>query len=105
RRDVEHILAVVVIGAAIAALSAILLPPPPESAVYGRATGTVGDPNELAAVLVVGLAIATAFAVNRHINPQLRLLSGVSGVFCLTGILVSLSRGGLIGTAFALVFA
>jgi putative inorganic carbon (hco3(-)) transporter len=105
RRDVEHILAVVVIGAAVAALSAILLPPPPESAVYGRATGTVGDPNELAAVLVVGLAVATAFAVNRHINPQLRLLSGVSAVFCLTGILVSLSRGGLIGTACALVFA
>lgn len=105
RRDAIRILAVIVAGATVAAVSAIASPPPPESAVFGRATGTVGDPNELAAALVVGLAIAVAFAVNRHISTPLRALSGISAALCLSGILLSLSRGGLIATACALVVA
>jgi O-antigen ligase len=105
RRDAIHILAAIVFGASIAAVSAIVAPPPPESAVFGRAAGTVGDPNELAAALLVGLAIAVAFAVNRHISGPLRALSGVSAALCLTGILLSLSRGGLIGTGCALLIA
>jgi len=105
RRDAVRILAAIVIGATVAAVSAIVAPPPPESAVYGRATGTVGDPNELAAALLVGLVISLAFAVNRHISASLRVLSGISAALCLTGILVSLSRGGLIATACALLIA
>jgi O-antigen ligase len=105
RRDAIRILAVIVAGATVAAVSAIASPPPPESAVFGRATGTVGDPNELAAVLVVGLAIAVAFVVNRHISTPLRALSGISAALCLSGILLSLSRGGLIATACALLVA
>jgi O-antigen ligase len=105
RRDAERILAAIVIGAAVAAASAIALPPPSESAAFGRAIGTVGDPNELASVLVVGLAIAAAFAANRHISAPLRVLSGISAGLCLAGILISLSRGGLIGAACALILA
>jgi O-antigen ligase len=105
RRDAVHILAAIVFGASIAAVSAIVSPPSAESAVSGRATGTVGDPNELAAALLVGLAVAVAFAVNRHISARLRALSGVAAVLCLTGILASLSRGGLVGVAAALVIA
>jgi O-antigen ligase len=92
-------------GATIGAISGILAAPGPESAVYGRATGTIGDPNELAAALVVGLAIATSFAVNSHVRASLRALSGVSAVLCLTGILLSLSRGGLIGVGAGLLVA
>ena len=105
RRDMVRVLAAVVAGAGIAALSAIASPPAEETRFSGRATGTIGDPNELAAALVVGLAIATAFAVNRHIAAPLRWLSAFSGTLCLAGILVSLSRGGLIGLAGALVVA
>jgi O-antigen ligase len=105
RRDAIRILAAIVVGAGIAAVSAIVAPPPPESAISGRAAGTVGDPNELAAALLVGLAIATAFLVNRHIRSPLRALSGIAAVLCLAGILISLSRGGLIGTACALLIA
>jgi O-antigen ligase len=105
RRDAAHILAAIVAGASIAAVSAILVPPSPESAVYGRTTGTVGDPNELAAALLVGLSLAIAFAVNRHIAPSLRALSAIAATLCLTGILLSLSRGGLVGAAAALVLA
>lgn len=105
RRDATRILAAFVVGAGIAAVSAVIAPPPPESAIYGRASGTVGDPNELAAALLVGLGIAAAFMVNRHIAPLLRALSGLAAVLCLTGILVSLSRGGLLGAGCALLLA
>jgi O-antigen ligase len=105
RRDAVHILAAIVAGACVAALSAILSPPSAESAVAGRATGTIGDPNELAAGLLVGLALAVAFAVNRHIAAPLRRLAAVAAALCLIGILFSLSRGGLIGVAAALVLA
>jgi putative inorganic carbon (hco3(-)) transporter len=105
RRDAIRILAAIVVGATIAALSAIASPPPPESAIYGRAAGTVGDPNELAAALLVGLAIAVAFAANRHIGAAYRALAGCSAALCLAGILISLSRGGLLGVAAAMVIA
>jgi O-antigen ligase len=105
RRDVIRILAAIVIGASVAAVSAIIAPPPPESAIFGRAAGTVGDPNELAAALVVGLGVAAAFAVNRHISTAFRALSGGAVVLCVAGILLSLSRGGLLGAACALLIA
>jgi O-antigen ligase len=105
RRAAMRIFAAIVIGASIAAVSAILSPPPPESAISGRAAGTVGDPNELAAALIVGMTMAAAFAVNKHISAPLRALSAGSAVLCLTGILLSLSRGGLLGTAAALLLA
>ncbi len=103
RRDLVHVLAAIVGGASIAAASAIISPPPPQIA--ERATGTVGDPNELAAALIIGLGLATAFAANRHVNPGLRALAGVAALLSLVGILVSLSRGGLIGLGVALLFA
>jgi O-antigen ligase len=105
RRDAVRILATLVGGATVAAVSAVLAAPGPESAVYGRATGTIGDPNELAAALVVGLALATAFAVNRHIRGSLRAVSAGSATLCLLGILLSLSRGGLLGVGAGLLIA
>ena len=105
RRDAVHVFAAIAFGATIAAISAIASPPAAESAVAGRATGTVGDPNELAAALIVGLAIAMAFVVNRHFSTRGRVLGGIAAALCLTGILISLSRGGLIGLGAALVIA
>jgi O-antigen ligase len=105
RRDAVRILAVLVGGATIAAFSAILVPTDPAAAAAGRATGTIGDPNELAAALVVGLALAAAFAVNRAVAPLLRLVAAVSATLCLVGIFFSLSRGGLLGVGGALLMA
>lgn len=103
RRDGVHVLVALIVGACIGAVSAIAGPSSAEAA--GRATGTVGDPNELAAGLLVGLAVAVAFVVNRHITLWLRVLSLAAAGLCLAGILFSLSRGGLIGAAAALLFA
>lgn len=105
RRDGIRMLAALVVGATIAAISAVLSPATSEAAVYDRATGTVGDPNELAAALVVGLAIAAAFAANRHIKSHWRALSALSALLCFAGIMLTLSRGGLLGLFVAMMLA
>lgn len=103
RRDLVRTFGAIVVGAALAATTGILQPPDPESAIAGRAAGTLGDPNELAAALVVGAALATAFAVNRGFSVSVRLACGAVSVLCVLGILVSLSRGGLVALAATLV--
>jgi O-antigen ligase len=95
RRDLEIVLAAIVLGAAIAAVFGIVQPP--TAAVEStRATGTVGDPNELAAALLVGLALAASFAVARGSSPALRLAGLLTVPLCALGIFLSVSRGGLI---------
>jgi O-antigen ligase len=105
RRDIVRVLGTIVFGATLAAISGIVVPPDPAAADAGRAAGTIGDPNELAAALVVGGAVAGAFAVNRHVATPLRALSGVSAGLCFVSILLSLSRGGLLGVIGVLVAA
>lgn len=105
RRDAVRLLAVLVVGATIAAVSAILSPHGAEAGGYERATGTVGDPNALAAALVVGLALAISFAANRVVTVPMRALSALAATFCFAGIMLTLSRDGLIGLGAALVFA
>jgi len=106
RRDVVRILGAVVIGAAIAAAVGILKPPSAGAvADAGRATGTIGDANELAAALIVGLFVAGGFAVTRGIDGRARAASALVVPLCLAGILLSLSRGGLIAVAAAAAVA
>ena len=98
------VLGAYVAGAAVSATYALLSPPP--DTVYRdvtRATGTFGDPNELAAVLVPGLVLAGALAVTLKRAPLLRAISAGAGALCAAGIFLTLSRGGLIALAFALV--
>lgn len=95
QRDLKLVLAAIVLGAVIAALFGIAQPPA-SSVESTRATGTVGDPNELAAALLVGLALGAGFAVARRSSPALRL-GGLLGVpLCAAGIFLSVSQGGLI---------
>lgn len=105
RRDVVRILAALVAGASVAAVSGIIARPSASEIDLARATGTVGDPNQLAAALVVGIALAAAFAVNRHVSAAMRLLALLIVVLCLGALLTTLSRGGLLGLGAAVVFA
>ena len=66
-----------------------------------RVAGTVGDPNVLAATLVIGVVMAVTLALIEDLGPAGRLLAGVSAGICLLGILVTLSRGGLVALAAA----
>src|SRR4051812_7107268 len=58
RRHATLLVAAFVVGATIAAIFAILNPPAAGQYDVARAAGTVGDPNELAAVLVAGVILA-----------------------------------------------
>jgi O-antigen ligase len=102
QRDLKLVLVAIVLGAVIAALFGIAQPP--TSAVENtRATGTVGDPNELAAALLVGLALGAGFAVARGWPSALRLGGLLAIPLCVAGIFLSASRGGLIALSAMLV--
>jgi putative inorganic carbon (hco3(-)) transporter len=93
-----------VLGATAAAAYG-LASPPSDTAYYDveRVAGTLGDPNELAAVLVPGVVLAGALAVVLKRAPLLRLAAAAAGLVCAGGIFMSLSRGGLVALAVALV--
>jgi putative inorganic carbon (HCO3(-)) transporter len=68
----------------------------------GRLSGAVSDPNEIAAVLVAGVVFAGVLtAVFKA--PLLRFAAASAAVFCAVSIFFTLSRGGLIALALALV--
>ena len=93
-----------VLGATAAAAYG-LASPPTDTAYYDveRVAGTLGDPNELAAVLVPGVVLAGALAVVLKRQPLVRLGAALAGLICAGGIFLSLSRGGLIALCVALV--
>jgi O-antigen ligase len=104
RRDALLLIGLFVLGCAIAAAYGLIYAPPP--GLYddlSRSGGTLGDPNELAAVLVVGLFLGAAFSAVRSVPPPVRLAAMVSGVLCVAGIALSLSRGGLLALGVALI--
>ncbi|HEU4973480.1 MAG TPA: O-antigen ligase family protein [Baekduia sp.] len=101
RRDAVRLFGVLVAGAGVAAVSGIVDAPSASQYDVARASGTAGDPNELAAALVVGFWVAAAFVVNRHVDPRGRLASLVVAVLCLLAIAASLSRGGLLAMGVA----
>ena len=104
RRDLALVLGAIVFGAVLAAAFGILQPP--ESGLIeesSRATGTVGDPNELAAFVLVGLALAAGFALGREHSPLVRLGAALAVPLCAAGIFLSLSRGGLVALGFVLI--
>ncbi len=104
RRDARVLAAFFVVGVAIAGGDAIINPPSVSAAGdLSRAGGTFGDPNDLAAVLVVGLLVSLAVALNRKAPPALRLGSIGAAVLSVAGIFLSLSRGGLVALGVALV--
>jgi O-antigen ligase len=105
RGDVVKLFGVLLFGAGIAAISGIVDAPSASQYDVSRASGTAGDPNELAAALVIGFAVAAAFVVNRFVDVRVRISAGFVAVLCLAGIASTLSRGGLIGLAVAGVVA
>ena len=104
RRDLMLVLAAIVFGAVLAASFGVLQPPEAGEVGEGlRATGTVGDPNELAAFLLAGLAVAAGFALGRAHSPPVRLGAAIAVPLCAAGIFLSLSRGGLLALAVMLI--
>jgi O-antigen ligase len=105
RRELMLVLAAIIGGAVLAAGFGIVKPPNPSIASEGgRASGTIGDPNELAAALLAGLALAAGFLLARaRLAPIVRLGAMAAIPLCAGGIFLSLSRGGLVALAALLV--
>ena len=84
-----------------------ILNPPQDVAYYDvtRVSGTIGDPNELAGVLVGGTILAAGLAWTLKGAPLLRMGAALSAVICAGAIFLSLSRGGLVALGFSLVAA
>jgi O-antigen ligase len=95
--------AAVVTGATIAAVFAIAYRPDPGQYDVARATGTVGDPNELASVLVAGVILAGVLIVLLKRSPALRLFAASAAVVCALGLFFTFSRGGLVALGCATI--
>jgi putative inorganic carbon (HCO3(-)) transporter len=105
RRHARWAVGSFVIGASVAAIFAILNPPHPGLYDVARASGTIGDPNELAAVLVAGLILAGVLISLLRDSPTLRLAAVGAAVLCAAGLFSTFSRGGLVSLGCALVAA
>jgi O-antigen ligase len=107
-REAKHarwVLGAFVFGASVAAIFAVLNPPTVGQYDVVRATGTIGDPNELATVLVAGVILGgVLFSLLRR-SPTLRLAAGAGAVVCAAGLFSTFSRGGLVALAFAALAA
>lgn len=106
RQAASWLVAAFLLGALVSAAYGIMAPTD-GSSLYdvSRATGTIGDANELAAMLVAALVLAGAFAVGWREYPVVLVFALLVGVFCLAGIVLTFSRGGLVALAVALLTA
>ena len=90
--------------AAIVGLSGVTQPDRLDLVSTGRIAGSIGDPNELAAVLLPALALAMFMLSTKRGRIETPLLLGVAAI-CGVAILATESRGGLIGLGAMLLAA
>ncbi len=101
-RNEKNLVTVVVAfvaGCAVSALYGILQPPDPTQ--LDRLAGTLGNPNELAAILVVGAVLSVGLIGYSRKSPALRVLALMSVLVCVAGVLMTLSRTGLVAMGVA----
>src|SRR4051794_39349015 len=101
RKHVIWLLGAFVVASALSAAYGLITPPIPGD--EGRLSGTIGEPNQLAAVLVAGLVLSAAIAVVSKGKPLTRLAMCVAALLCLICTYLTLSRAGLIALAVAMV--
>ena len=102
-RDRKHVIWLVTAFVAASTLSAVYgLVVSAPTGDEGRLGGSLGEPNELAAVLVAGIVLSAGLAMVVR-GPLLRLMLIGAACMCLLSTFLTLSRGGLIALAVAMV--
>lgn len=99
RKQLVTIVAAFVFGATASAAYGLLQ----STAPFGRLAGTIGDPNEQAAVLVAAIMLAVSLAAFRGRGSTKRLWTIGAVTLCSIGLVNTASRGGLVALAFALL--
>lgn len=102
RSDARRLAGAFVAGAAAAAVYGLFAS---SNISADRLGSDVLDPNELAAVLVAGSALAVAVFAAGAKRPGIRLFALGTGLFALASVLLTLSRGGLVALAASLLMA
>jgi putative inorganic carbon (hco3(-)) transporter len=103
REQLYWVLGAFVVGAFVSAIYGLIVPAPPSD--LGRLEGAGGDPNETAAALVAAAALSVALAVSWRGKPFMRMIALVIAPLCAFASLLTLSRGGLVAFAAALIAA
>lgn len=98
REQFVWIVAAFVAGAALSAAYSVVHP-----ATAGRLTGTIGDPNEEAAVLVAALMFAAGLFTALPRGSRRRWWTVMAGLIILAGFLSTISRGGLVALGLTLL--
>jgi O-antigen ligase len=105
-RDVVRVFWAFVVGASLAVVVGVLTGAGPTP--YGeaaRVTSSSNDSNELAALLVASLALATGLALVARRKPALRIVAFGAAAVSLSGIILTVSRSGLIALVVAVIAA
>jgi O-antigen ligase len=102
REQLLWVIGAFVLGAFISGLYGLVAAPPSDEV---RLAGAGGDPNETAAALVAGLALAAALAIALRGKPLLRFACSVAVAICTFALFLTSSRGGLIALGAALIVA
>lgn len=105
RRHAMMLMLIIVAGSMLSAIVGILTPLPPDAQGAGRLAGAGAGANALAPVLVSGAVLAAAFAGMRSPRVAFRLAAVAAAVFCIVGVVLTGSRGGLLGLGVALIAA
>ncbi len=103
-KDARRVIAAFIVGATISAAYGVVTQPSASSGL-DRLSGTFGDPNELAAVLVAGLVLAGGMAADRSRDALVRGLFIGGAAACFFGVMLTVSRGGLISLGAAMIAA
>ncbi len=103
RKHVIWLVTAFVVASTLSAMLGLVTPPVPGD--ESRLGGTLGEPNELAAVLVAGMVLAVALAFVVQAKPLVRYSLLGAAAICLLCNFLTLSRGGLIALAVAMVAA
>ncbi len=106
RRDqVVWLAAAFVFGAVVSTLYGFAVPTAPTGSQAAQLTGTLGDANDQAAVLVGALALACGLIGVFRDKPMLRLLTVFAVLISFAGVVNTLSRSGLIALGAMMVAA
>ena len=105
RRQLLYVVGAYIAGATMAAVFALQSPHGFTGNEVDRATGTIGDANELAAALIPGFIMSLVLMVVLKRSPVARLLTAGTAFICILALFFTLSRGGLIGLGAALLAA